>query len=127
MQLVPAGWLLPMCNLISTDSIICGQTTTLAQGTIHWAPHRPQDNHHAFPHSARLGGEPGQVDPGFAFILGSEQTGIGMEPPDARQSCPCVSRGASSVPARPRPEIDGFSMKNRWQENSFACSSSALV
>ncbi len=25
-------------------------------------------NHHAFPHSARLGVEPGQVDPGFWFI-----------------------------------------------------------
>jgi fatty-acid desaturase len=33
-------------------------------------------NHHAFPHSARLGVEPGQVDPGFWFIRTLEWLGL---------------------------------------------------
>jgi stearoyl-CoA desaturase (delta-9 desaturase) len=33
-------------------------------------------NHHAFPHSARLGVEPGQVDPGFWFIRALEWLGL---------------------------------------------------
>lgn len=33
-------------------------------------------NHHAFPHSARLGVEPGQVDPGFWFIRAMELIGM---------------------------------------------------
>jgi fatty-acid desaturase len=33
-------------------------------------------NHHAFPHSARLGVEPGQVDPGFWFIRTLEWFGL---------------------------------------------------
>ncbi len=32
-------------------------------------------NHHAFPHSARLGLDPGQADPGFAFIKFLERIG----------------------------------------------------
>jgi stearoyl-CoA desaturase (delta-9 desaturase) len=33
-------------------------------------------NHHAFPHSAKLGVEPGQTDPGFAFITLLEKAGL---------------------------------------------------
>jgi hypothetical protein len=33
-------------------------------------------NHHAFPHSARLGVEPGQVDPGYWLIWG--MAGLGL-------------------------------------------------
>jgi stearoyl-CoA desaturase (delta-9 desaturase) len=33
-------------------------------------------NHHAFPHSARLGVEPGQADPGFWFIQALEGLGL---------------------------------------------------
>jgi fatty-acid desaturase len=33
-------------------------------------------NHHAFPHSARLGVEPGQVDPGFWFVRALEWLGL---------------------------------------------------
>ncbi len=33
-------------------------------------------NHHAFPHSARLGVEPGQLDPGFWFIRTLEWLGL---------------------------------------------------
>jgi hypothetical protein len=33
-------------------------------------------NHHAFPHSARLGVEPGQTDPGFWFIKALEWVGL---------------------------------------------------
>ncbi len=34
------------------------------------------DNHHAFPHSAKLGIEPRQLDLGFAFILMLERLGF---------------------------------------------------
>ena len=33
-------------------------------------------NHHAFPHSAKLGVEPGQSDPSFAFIMMLERAGL---------------------------------------------------
>jgi fatty-acid desaturase len=33
-------------------------------------------NHHAFPHSARLGVEPGQADPGYWFIRGLMRAGL---------------------------------------------------
>jgi stearoyl-CoA desaturase (delta-9 desaturase) len=33
-------------------------------------------NHHAFPHSAKLGVEPGQSDPGYRFICGLEKLGL---------------------------------------------------
>lgn len=33
-------------------------------------------NHHAFPHSARLGLEPGQADPGFLFIRALAALGL---------------------------------------------------
>lgn len=33
-------------------------------------------NHHAFPHSAKLGVEPGQADPGYAFITLLERSGL---------------------------------------------------
>lgn len=33
-------------------------------------------NHHAFPHSARLGIEPGQCDPGYVFIRSLEKLGL---------------------------------------------------
>ncbi|MEL7115072.1 MAG: hypothetical protein AAGP08_05685 [Pseudomonadota bacterium] len=33
-------------------------------------------NHHAFPHSARLGLEPGQLDPGYWFIRALAWTGL---------------------------------------------------
>lgn len=36
-------------------------------------------NHHAFPHSARLGVEPGQTDPGFWFIRGLACLGLANE------------------------------------------------
>ena len=43
-------------------------------------------NHHAFPHSARLGVEPGQADPGYWFNKGLEAMGLAwdvQEPDDA--------------------------------------------
>ncbi|WP_232204212.1 acyl-CoA desaturase [Roseobacter sp. CCS2] len=36
-------------------------------------------NHHAFPHSARLGVEPGQADPGFWFIKGLVASGLAWD------------------------------------------------
>lgn len=36
-------------------------------------------NHHAFPHSARLGVEPGQLDPGFALIKALEKVGLASD------------------------------------------------
>ena len=33
-------------------------------------------NHHAFPHSARLGVNPGQLDPGYALIVVLEKLGL---------------------------------------------------
>ncbi len=36
-------------------------------------------NHHAFPHSARLGVEEGQLDPGFWFIRALERLGLARE------------------------------------------------
>jgi fatty-acid desaturase len=36
-------------------------------------------NHHAFPHSARLGVEPGQTDPGFWFIRALEWLGLARD------------------------------------------------
>ena len=33
-------------------------------------------NHHAFPHSAKLGVEPGQFDPGYLLILFMQKLGI---------------------------------------------------
>ena len=36
-------------------------------------------NHHAFPHSASLGVEPGQYDPGFWFIRGLERLGLAWD------------------------------------------------
>jgi stearoyl-CoA desaturase (delta-9 desaturase) len=36
-------------------------------------------NHHAFPHSARLGLEPGQRDPGFWLVQGMERAGLAWD------------------------------------------------
>ncbi|MBF9035343.1 acyl-CoA desaturase [Rhodobacterales bacterium HKCCE2091] len=36
-------------------------------------------NHHAFPHSAKLGIEPGQLDPGYWLILVMEQLGLARD------------------------------------------------
>lgn len=60
-------------------------------------------NHHAFPHSARLGVEPGQVDPGWWFVQVLEAVGLAREvvrPEDrvAREGLERVgSRGAGGA------------------------------
>ncbi|WP_179379811.1 acyl-CoA desaturase [Jannaschia marina] len=45
-------------------------------------------NHHAFPHSARLGVEPGQMDPGWWFILALERAGLAREVRGPRDAPP---------------------------------------
>ncbi|MEM9108142.1 MAG: acyl-CoA desaturase [Pseudomonadota bacterium] len=66
-------------------------------------------NHHAFPHSARLGVEPGQSDPGYVFIRSLEIVGLAsdiIEP---------MSKPAREGLVRSDPLIDasGISKPNR--------------
>lgn len=69
-------------------------------------------NHHAFPHSVRLGVEPGQMDPGYTFVRALARAGLAWnlrlpESEAPRQGLERVEAGAKTRPldrpARPEP------------------------
>ncbi len=62
-------------------------------------------NHHAFPHSARLGVEAGQLDPGFWLIRALERVGLARDVKGPRSEPPRAGLTRLGAPAG--PEVAG--------------------
>jgi len=62
-------------------------------------------NHHAFPHSARLGVEDGQIDPGFWLIRALERVGLASQvlQPEDRPDRDGLTRVSQAFPSAPAP------------------------
>lgn len=65
-------------------------------------------NHHAFPHSAKLGVEPGQVDPGYWFIRVLVALGLARDVKGPRSEAPREGLSRVVKAAAERPAIEGL-------------------